>query len=61
MKTGPLHIIEQSTVGLTHTEQEAAQIKEDLKNKQMLKELEAKRRGSSHSPYSVCAIITPHS
>ena len=27
--------------------QEASQIKEDLKNKQMLKDMEAKRRGSS--------------
>ena len=29
--------------------QEASQIKEDLKNKQILKDLAAKRRGSSHS------------
>jgi hypothetical protein len=30
--------------------QEASQIKEDLKNKQILKDLEAKRRGSSSRP-----------
>ena len=36
---------------MSHTyRQEASQIKEDLKNKQLLKDLEAKRRGSSHSP-----------
>ena len=32
---------------LTHHQQEASQIKEDLKNKQILKDLEEKRRGSS--------------
>ena len=36
---------------VAHTyRQEAAQIKDDLKNKQILKDLEAKRRGSSHFP-----------
>ena len=52
---GPyLLIIKQPTVAHTYVyQQEAMQIKEDLKNKQLLKDLEAKRRGSSHSPPSL--------
>lgn len=40
-------------------EQEAAHIKEDLKNKQMMKDIEAKRRGSS--PLHSSTLPHPHS
>ena len=73
LKTGP-YPPPNNQLWLTHIEQETAQMKEDLKNKQILKDLEAKRRGPSHSSSSsltpsltysetpsVCAIVTPYS
>ncbi|SRR5258708_4967350 len=59
-KVSPIHHQANQSL-LTHTyRQETAQVKEDLKNKQLLKDLEEKRRGSSHFPLSSPSLLLSH-
>ena len=61
VRTEHLPSFQTTTADKTHPiAQEAAQIKEDLKNKEILKDLEAKRRGSSSLTHSLTPTSLSH-